>query len=837
MAEQQFPHLLVRGFARHTEFRSPSATPRRQVTQRDRVLHGHNLLNQIKSVHQTLTSIKARRADVGIDSHEGVAVALEIRPKGALDFKSIEFKRDGFEVLTVQDANDAETVVIYVPDGKLVALEQRVQSYLVKNGKSGKPQNMALINAIDSVRSAVFVDLWTDAQPPPTSNALCWFQVWLRSNRQSAKDVVYEFIELAAKLKIEVEPGYVSFPGRVVVAAMASTQAMTSAAELIEMIAEVRGFSSTAEFFLSELKPYEQQEWMQDLLNRTTVHPGAQDTRLTLMDTGVNAGHPLLKAAIHVNDMHAYDPSWPIDDRHGHGTEMAGICLYGNLVPVLTGTDLIPLSHQLESVKIMPDSGHNAPHLYGTIVAQATSRVEASAPRVNRTFSMMATATGDTRGEPSEWSAMIDQLAFGRAAVDVGVTPSVEQDEQTPRLYVLAAGNIAWPDWHEYPSVNAVSSVEDPGQAWNALTVGAATELVGLDPNKYADLTLIAPHGALSPASRTSVLWQTKWPYKPDVVAEGGNASHDIANNVTVGPESVRQLTTSRDLTSPLCETGDTSAATAEVSRLCAHLASQYPNYWPETIRALVVHGARHSAHMRSTLRLQPTQREKTVFLRTFGYGLINTNLSCLSERHRPTLVIQDELQPFRKDSTVRLGNMVFHDLPWPDRELADLGENEISLRVTLSYFIEPNPSRRGWQSKFRYQSHGLRFALKGATETESEFLARVNILERQTSGDESYIDPDRDGWSYGYQLRTRGSLHSDLWTGTAIDLASKGKIVVFPVAGWWKDWDDARQWNRKVRYSLVLSLEAASDIDVDLYSPIKAQTDLVQAIDLPSGQ
>jgi hypothetical protein len=69
--------------------------------------------------------------------------------------------------------------------------------------------------------------------------------------------------------------------------------------------------------------------------------------------------------------------------------------------------------------------------------------------------------------------------------------------------------------------------------------------------------------------------------------------------------------------------------------------------------------------------------------------------------------------------STYRLGKMNVHNLPWPKAELEKLGEAEVHLKITLSYFIQPNPSRRGWHSKFRYQSHDLRFAARGASETE----------------------------------------------------------------------------------------------------------------------
>jgi hypothetical protein len=160
------------------------------------------------------------------------------------------------------------------------------------------------------------------------------------------------------------------------------------------------------------------------------------------------------------------------------------------------------------------------------------------------------------------------------------------------------------------------------------------------------------------------------------------------------------------------------------------------------------------------------------------------------------------------------------HDLPWPVGELNALGAAQVELRVTLSYFVEPNPSSRGWQSKFRYQSHALRFAVKAATEDAAEFRRRINKAER-LEDETGFIDPDSGQWRYGWQLRARGSLHSDVWTGTAAQLASKSQLAVFPVGGWWKDWKELRQWSETARYSLVVSLKVADDIDTDIYTPI----------------
>jgi hypothetical protein len=70
---------------------------------------------------------------------------------------------------------------------------------------------------------------------------------------------------------------------------------------------------------------------------------------------------------------------------------------------------------------------------------------------------------------------------------------------------------------------------------------------------------------------------------------------------------------------------------------------------------------------------------------------------------------------------------MNLHALPWPVDELLALQNTPVEMRVTLSYFIEPNPSARGSASKFYYPSHRLRFAMKRPTERLDEFRTRIN--------------------------------------------------------------------------------------------------------------
>ena len=117
---------------------------------------------------------------------------------------------------------------------------------------------------------------------------------------------------------------------------------------------------------------------------------------------------------------------------------------------------------------------------------------------------------------------------------------------------------------------------------------------------------------------------------------------------------------------------------------------------------------------------------------------------------------------------------MALHDLPWPRDVLESLGEAQAELRVTLSYFIEPNPSRRGWNNRYAYQSHGLRFSMKRPEETSASFARRIDVALRN----ESYHSVDletEEGWFFGANSQTKpGSLHTDIWRGTAAALAEK---------------------------------------------------------------
>jgi hypothetical protein len=114
-----------------------------------------------------------------------------------------------------------------------------------------------------------------------------------------------------------------------------------------------------------------------------------------------------------------------------------------------------------------------------------------------------------------------------------------------------------------------------------------------------------------------------------------------------------------------------------------------------------------------------------------------------------------------------------------------------------------------------------LRFDVRQAGQSIDEFRKRLNKLA--LSEDEKKPDRDRDGdeWALGPNMRNHGSLHADIWTGSAADLADRGVLGVYPISGWWKD-QPARDRSRLgVRYALVVSIETP---ETDIWTPVANQ-------------
>jgi hypothetical protein len=827
---EAFAHLLVRNAARTEDFhRSGGGNPKvRDVEHR---AHGrarvdelnHSLEDQVRSRDEApLTEDELRSLGV-IVVLEGADPAYPLKVNSLQQFSGHRKtpKRPKWLLLSVTPASDdkQERAMVWVSDEYRHRFLQLFEQYASETTESGNPRNRELVANIARIRQAVLDDLWQSAGDPPV-HGRAWWELWLHPT-DDAVDLLRCF---ASGRGLQLADRVLKLSDRTVAWLYASWGELQSLPFTRVPVAEIRRpeFVDTIE----DLDRGDQDDLADDLLERVTSTSDPAAPVVCHLDTGVRRTHVLLAGSLSASDVHSIVDEFGVDQQN-HGTPMAGLSLYGPLDDLLLGTMRVVLRHRLESVKILPDTGSgNDPLAYGIAMAQATATPEAIAVR-RRVFSMPVTTEPDRVGEPTLWSASLDALAAGVdiAQSDDGIELLGTPDPAAARLFVVSAGNVRnHRPQTDYRDACDLSAAEDPAQAWNVLTVGAYTEMVEVpsDPS-FAGWSPVGTAGDISPHSRTSVLFGDRpWPIKPDICMEGGNVLTDGARDFEPGHPllSLRTIDNRDDLA--LGSANATSAATAQAARLAALTLVRYPSYWPETVRGLMVHAADWTPAMRAGLDGTPSKGSKLRLLRRYGWGVPTEGGVLDSTRQAVTTVTQDSFTPF--DEQHRARRFRLHRLPWPVQKLRDIATSDVTLRVTLSYFVEPSASRRGWRQRYTYPSHGLRFELKRPTETVAAFVARVNQeAQIEEDGTRRSTSSEQDRWLVGPNQRNLGSLHQDLWEGSGAELADAGVIAIYPIGGWWKNNNRKDRIGLTIRYALIVSLKT-SEQGIDLYTPIAAE-------------
>ncbi len=849
MAEvsRRLDHLYIDGYALTADFKGRAGGDNvREV--KDRYAHGNSLKC---SAEYAFRSLKQERDSAMANAEElratGTIIVLEgegaTYPLRVDSLNSYTRKRKGRKedirkpkwlLLSVRETHEGtlETATVWVSDSYRQEFLRLFEDYLndEKNTKAGYPRNRALVANISRIRKAVLEDLWTSENDPPQSG-LCWWELWL----DGTSDRVGDLEAFAAARKLQVRRKEFRLGDRLIVWVEATWKDLQLLPFTSVPLVEIRRptFIDTVE----DLSVDEQTEYVQDFASRVT--PAFDDApAVCLLDTGVLRTHVLLGRSLVPEDHHSiFGESGTDVNSCGHGTSMAGLALYGNLEPLLTGNERVELRHCLESVRMMPTSGEREldPLDYGTATVEAVSRPETVRSKRRRTFCLTLSTSPDRPGEPTLWSAAIDALTVGTDIVRFGdeIQLLSTPEPDAARLILVAAGNVdRYYDDYRTNSVN--SPIQDPGQAWNALTVGAYTEMTETPSHpQYAGWDTMAVSGDISPHTTTSLYFGKKWPIKPDICMEGGNVLSDHAGFFEPRLPSLSLRSTGHHTNAALTSANATSAATAQASRLAAMAMERYPSYWPETVRGLLTHSAEWTDMMIQRFDKKNGKGDRQLLLREFGWGVPTEETVLNSGPGAVTLVTQDSFAPLGEQYSMR--SFRLHPLPWPADVLQSLGDSEVRLRITLSYFVEPSASRRGWRSKYAYASHGLRFDLQGPLETQDQFVQRINgQTQKEESGTRSDSQESKR-WFLGEKGRSVGSLHQDQWTGAGAELARCSNVAVYPVGGWWKYNRRKDRRDLPVRYALLLSLHTEEQ-GVDLYTPIATQLNVPVPTEITSS-
>lgn len=823
-------HLYLSGYVKDERYRSKNTARGDKPPKQDRKVHGQKLLNQYQLILDNYEQTVAPFASP-ITTEKGIYVELISQTHCKLPLDSLD--NQDFKLCSCKQIKDTEVAVVFIPEQRRRTFIKKATEYLTKDNKPDKageiyPRHHKLIASIAQIKLPDLRSFWTDEPSlfPLDEKTPVWWELWLKKTSEDSAATVAS--KLAARLNGQLGNFSLNFFDTYVVLIRASAINLAKAPELISNLEELR-FAKQTPNPIIDSTPIEQMDWANNIAQR--LHYSEKIlTSIAILDTGVNYNHPLLKYVCRQDLASAWEPNWPMYDQshwtfngNQHGSLQAGIAAFGDLMNIALNNAPIVISHVIESARILPPTGSNEPQLFGAITTGTAAKLEIDRPNLNRVYSLAVTASEHDSGQPSSWSAAIDNFSYN-------------EHGQPPRLFVISTGNNR--ELHtltDYWDQVALTPIEDPAQAWNAVTVGAYTEMTVNDDPDFAGWSPFAIFGDIAPSSRSSVSWRWRKqaPYKPDIVAEGGNKLMSPSSDEISNADTVSILTTSGKTTGQIFEcTGDSSAACATVSRYAALLMAQYTESWPETIRGLLIHSSQWTARMQErydTMQINHTPKvAKENILRMVGYGVPNMTRALHSANHALTLVAQGLLKPFTKAANAKasddpvLHQMMLYQLPWPIEELQMLPPQlEIKLRVTLSYFIEPNPGRRGNRTRYTYQSHGLRFEVIRPGQSLENFRASINKLA--DTGDYDGKEGVGDGWFLGPQLRTRGSVHSDVWTGSAQDLADMHTIAVFPVSGWWKYKTAMKRWKNTVRYSLIVSIDVP-DESIDIYSVVENQ-------------
>lgn len=820
-------HLSINSFSEGAQYAFPPRQMKRKPLREDYAAHANALLAQLSRALGTIPEHKDDHRFHVEGLKAGAIVELATPPPAAGSRSkavkipaNLDFPAQQISVLrTARRGDCSESAVLFVPDDAREFLRDRIVAYGNDPGE-GARADLERFEVIETIAAASIASLFV--RPVDLSDTtMAWWELWLSGDADHAARVT----TLARGANLDVHSDQLVFPETTVVFIHATAGNIAEFAERLPgAVSEIRPATGSIEPFLDHsIGGTEPADWVAELAQRVVAPPHDAPV-VCALDTGVAGAHPLIKPGL--RRAWAYDIAWGTDDHHpggGHGTAVAGLALYGDLEPHMNTMGPVILSHGVESMKLLPPHGFPAtkPPSFGVVTQGAVALVEAEQPGAKRTFCLANSTTDFSPARPSSWSGALDQIAAGSMLGDMA--ENVRASQSPKRLLLVATGNVSG---GMLSNVMSLQTIEDPSQSWNALTIGGFTrkEQVPTPPPAYQP---VVPANHRSPYSRGSqALPDDLTPIKPEVLFEAGNMVSDNTGFCGWNP-AVSLLAPGSDVTNePLVPFWATSAAVGVAGNFVGRLQAAHPDLWPETLRALTVDAAAWPQPIRKLLIGRGahwktgTKSQKQKILREVGYGVPDIERAIWSARNDMSMIAQAEIQPFAIGGDGRSAvykEMHFYDLPWPRQALEQLENEIVIMKVTLSYFIEPNLTGKAATRPNTYRSFGMRFAMKKRNETDSAFRARINAAQER---DESTNESEADFWLLGSKAIQAGSLHCDLWRGHAIDLAGHDAIAVYPVGGWWKSHLGQHRMEDKARYSLVISI-SAKGLAVDLHTEV----------------
>lgn len=681
---ESLPHVVLQREPELFEIRPRNAFPPRVVERSNRPQHAGRLK---KETAASATKIERLRAQFGVDPHRLLVLRLEVLDVSQREtlerlnvsvVEELKEKRDGRTVyrLLVQ-FSDEQSLATFTSEYDCYAEETETGTAL--------PHGMRrdLFDALDSV-STVTADerrgrrLQREGVPKKEPFYLD-VDIWNPGSVDDYSDLIASFRKFVQSRGGRIVRDPLRIPSMVLVKVEGNLQLLNDLLQLdFVSLVDLPPIPSPEDSF--DLR---QQIQVPDPLSPLPI----DGPKACVVDSGVVAGHPLLRGAVVAEEDFDSGENSPVD-QNGHGTQVGGLIVYGDIARCIQGNEWVP-QVGLYSAKIL----RNEPNL-GVTRFSDEQRVEDQLKRAIEYFH-------------TEYGCRVFNLSIGhldRLYAEGRQFPWAELLDELVRkldiVIIVSAGNVPAPDIpvainsHQFQKEVAQNfhqpkhKLIDPSTAALCLSVGAVARRD--DPSRPAlgnQLAAASAQGCPSVFTRCGP--GVAGAVKPEVVAPGGNFAVDSVAGVPIwrwNDPNLGEPTLNHSFTTegPLRAAYGTSFAAAHVTHIAARMEAVLRSQLGVTpsqnlVRALLVNSARVNDKVWDYLDGQ----EKV--LNTVGYGQPNVEY-CWSSGNQVTLLTEDVLA-YKK----------FHvySLVVPEEFLKEKGKRSIS--VSLAYDPPTRLSRQDY--------------------------------------------------------------------------------------------------------------------------------------------
>ncbi len=677
-----------------------------------------------------------------------------------------------------------ERLTVFLPTNQSNWLSGRLGKYNLEPEEGMNRANATLVNSISNIRCSDLSSFFPKREDfDSLSRNTAEYELWIDKELFESEGVEASLDAIGVTRCMR----NIVFNDVVVYLVAANQNQLSQVIHSIKGVSEIRVYRRPN--VLTQANGMrEQNEWV-DLIKADRVIAN-NPNRIAILDSGVTNHHPLIEDFLPDDRCHSVTINESIRDFRNHGTGLASLVLYGDLTDVIYNQGQVEVYSDLSSVKIIP--GENEPQneleMYAVVTEDAI--VKGREDDAEILCSAVTSGYHADEGIPSSTSSAIDLSLYNDGSCD--------------SIMFISAGNIEETGGVDYPDYLHTHQIDDPAQAWNAITVGAYTRKIAIANPEYRNAQVIAPCEGISPFSRTSTQWG-KSIIKPEILMEGGNG---ILNGNTIDAVDDLSLVCAdaQPIRRKFTTSNATSAATAMAARLAGKIKNTNPDLSPLSIRALLVHSAEWTDKMKELFE-ENGNLNKLALLHTCGYGVPNERKALASSDSYVTFIAEDTIEPYVRGASnnLKFGRMNLYELPWPKDTLLQMSGINVRLKITLSYYICPSPGARGMLKKYTYQSLRLNFDVNGPTEDVHAFENRIKKI-RENEEERVANSELNTRWTIGKQMRNQGSIISDSIEMTSAQLASCNKIAIYPSSGWFRNYLEYE--HVRVKYSLIVSLE-----------------------------